>query len=125
MIPTSNKRAELRRQAKEQQKEQVVYHLTHAQLDLMKQQVATDTAKTLEDMVKRARAEAFVLALALPTLYFRNKGWGRKRLTEMGEGIWDLFKIYESGNLGTLEEVVETVNDEVDYKLTDIMKGFE
>ena len=89
----------------------------------MKQQIAHETSKTLEQMVKYAKVEAFTLALALPTLYFRNRGCGRKRLSDMGEGIWNLYMLYQSGQLGTLEEIVATVNEEVDYKLTDIGKG--
>jgi len=99
-------RSERRRQQKEEEKDQVRYNLSKADIKKIKDEAMTE-----------AIDKAFILMLGLPVLTMRDKfGFGPKRLERLTDEVLELYDSFNKGYL-TLDDILETIKEETGLEL--------
>ena len=93
----SNKRAELRRQAKEKEKEGKVYNLTNKDIQGLKDQI---TSKAIKD------AYIMFIGAANLVLHDKNNFATNTRLPKFDRDMMELFNMIDEGRL-TMEDIIE------------------
>lgn len=93
----SNKRAELRRQAKEKEKERKVYNLTNKDIQGLKDQI---TSKAIKD--------AYIVFIGAANLVLHDKNNFAKntRLPKFDRDMMELFNMIDEGRL-TMDDIIE------------------
>lgn len=79
------KRAEIRRQMREEAKAKKIYHLTKEDLDKI---VAEASNRLMQERLKDEIDKAFIIMMALPCVALHDKfGFGKKRLQELMDEV--------------------------------------
>lgn len=74
----------------------------------------------MEDLVYQG---LFVRLLGIPLLALRNRGYGKKRLEEFFNEMYEIFKDFHLERLST-NDIAETIYDETGYDLLAQKKEF-
>lgn len=94
-------RAEARRLNRENNKKQVTYTLTNA-----------DIARIKKEALDEASRRAFIVLMGLPLMTLRDKfGFGKIRLERFSDNLIEIYDAFDKGYI-TLEDLTKTLKEE-------------